>query len=155
MNFSFRIRYILFTMYIAALMAAQPAPVTWNYKLIQGDMPEVVLHIDAQIAPGWHIYSLNIQPGGPLPTRFVFDQDRGYSLAGKMNEAGNAIRYYDKLYEMEITWYAEKVSYTQRLAVNQPASSITGRVNYMVCNEHVCIPVEKKFSINAEGIYKK
>jgi len=142
-------------MHISAMVDAQgeqPAPVTWSYKVIPGNKPEVVLHIDADIAPGWHIYSLNLKPGGPMPTRFTFDQQKGYSLVGKTHEEGNAVRYYDKLYEMEITWYANKVGYTQHLIVNQETTSIKGVVEYMVCNDHICIPVEEEFNVKLEGI---
>jgi len=153
MTYLFRIKAIVFFIHLSVMVDAQreqPSPVTWSYQVISANISEVVLHIDAQIAPGWHIYSLHLQPGGPIPTRFTFDPHKGYSLVGVMNEEGDAVRYYDKLYEMDITWYANKVGYTQRLIINKPNVSIKGIVEYMVCNEHICIPVEEEFNVELE-----
>jgi DsbC/DsbD-like thiol-disulfide interchange protein len=153
MIYLFRLQAIVFHLFLSTDGAAQrpqPTPVQWRFELSSANMNEAILHVEARIAPGWHIYSQNLQPGGPLPTRLTFGKQNGYLVMGPTNEQGTAVRYYDKLYDMDIIWYADKVSFTQTIMINQPNTSISGTVEYMVCNEHVCIPAEEKFSVFSE-----
>ena len=138
-----------------ALGQSQLVPVRWSFSLSTPNMREAVLNAEATIAPGWHVYSQSQQPGGPIPTRFTFAKPQEFVPLSNMVERGNAVRYYDELYEMDITWYADAVSYSQTLLVNQPAAALKGVVEYMACNEYMCIPIEEKFTVELKQITKK
>lgn len=121
-------------------------PVSWRFSATPGNAHDAVVHITAHLAPGWHVYSQAIGGGGPVPTRFSFDRG-AYALTGPTREEGNAKTYYDEVYEMEITWYTGVVHFEQDILLEHPAATLTGRVEYMVCNNEVCVPGEKAFSV--------
>ena len=140
---------------VARSRPEQPAPVTWRFKIVTTGVREAVLYIEASIAPGWHIYSQHLRPGGPIPTKFTFNEHKAYAVIGNPEEEGNAVRFYDNLYEMDITWYDHEVKYTQKIILNQWNASITGIVEYMVCNDHVCIPIKHEFSVEREQVNER
>lgn len=123
-------------------------PVNWNFKIEQLPQHEIVLNITASIAPGWHLYSQHLKEGGPQPTRFSFHQSDGYIVMGQAEEKGKQTTFYDDIYEMEITWYSETASFLQKFRLNEPVTTIIGEVEYMTCNNQICVPDKKEFEIN-------
>lgn len=106
---------IVFTLtFFSNVSYGQGTPaVNWNFKVEQLSKHELILSITANIAPGWHLYSQHLKEGGPQPTRFRFLPSDEYIPAGQANEKGNQTKFYDEIYEMEITWYTETVSFLQ------------------------------------------
>jgi DsbC/DsbD-like thiol-disulfide interchange protein len=125
-------------------------PVVWQFEAgtLKGD--EATLFISADLAPGWHLYSQRIKKGGPIPTRFTFDSEPDYAPAGVTEESGTADVFFDDIYDMEIIWYTGEVQFSQRFKVRRPDVTIQGKVEYMTCNNQICIPGVQKFSV---GIY--
>ena len=122
-------------------------PVRWHLQSDPAMNQEIVLTLTARIAPGWHLYSQFMEEGGPMPTRFSFERSDNYVLLGKTEEDGNSERFHDDTYEMDITWYTAKVSFVQKISLVQPVSAINGVIDYMACNDHVCVPHKQDFSI--------
>jgi thiol:disulfide interchange protein DsbD len=119
--------------------------VQWQFKTNFVTKDEVMLVITAALYPGWHLYSQDTKEGGPMPTRFTFDQTNDFLLLGRTQEKGKSFRYHDEVYEMEITWYSGTVTFSQRIKILRP-STISGSIEYMTCNDHTCIPGKQKFS---------
>lgn len=111
---------------------------------------EATLSITANIAPGWHLYSQFLKEGGPIPTRFNYERNDDYRLIGDTAEKGKRVVFYDDIYEMEITWYADSVSFSQRISLNHQVTTIKGKVEYMVCNSQMCIPDERQFTVDVK-----
>ncbi len=124
--------------------------VQWKFSTKPMSNNEKLLIMEAGIAPGWHLYSQFIDEGGPMPTSFRFEQSRDYLVIGKPQEDGNLSRFRDDIYEMEITWYTNKVSFLQRIRILQPGTTVNGIIEYMVCNEHSCIPARQEYSVFIE-----
>lgn len=103
--------------------------------------------MSATLAPGWHLYSQFMEEGGPIPTRFYFRPDDGYVLKDGTRERGDAIRIYDDIFNMYVVWYAREVVFEQDIRFLQPALTIRGVIEYMVCSKEVCIPSERVFSL--------
>jgi len=130
---------------------AQKGPyVNWTYKAEPISEKEALIIITADVQPGWHLYSQHLKDGGPQPTKFTFDSSDSYKLTGTTNEKGRVYRYYDDIYEMEITWYSGKVTYTNKINVTQRVAAIKGRVEYMTCNDHTCVPDKREFTIDVD-----
>jgi DsbC/DsbD-like thiol-disulfide interchange protein len=129
---------------------AQRAPVTWTYEAERLKPQEWRLKLQASLAPGWHIYSQHLKEGGPIPTLIRTEPNQEYSFVGKAEEKGKPVQFYDSIYEMEITWYAEQVSFVQKIIFDRITSEINGTVEYMVCDSHQCLPQEEKFTINLQ-----
>jgi DsbC/DsbD-like thiol-disulfide interchange protein len=123
------------------------APVKWTFGSATDNHNETLLTIKAEIKPGWHLYSQGIKEGGPIPTRFTFEPDDHYVLAGSTVEKGQALKFFDETYEMEITWFTGEVIFLQKIKTNPSLATVRGKVEYMTCNNEICIPDELEFKI--------
>lgn len=85
--------------------------------------------------------------GGPIPTQFRFNTGDDFIREGTVLEKGSAHSFYDSLYEMDITWYSNAVLFQQNVRLINPVKAITGTIEYMTCNDELCIPAEREFII--------
>lgn len=145
---------ILYTAGLVLVMAlgssfsfAQWAPVSWHVEaqLLDGNEADMIL--TATLAPGWHIYSQHIKSGGPIPTQFRFDGGDNVALEGITLERGEPHTIHDSTYEMDVTWYSGSVVFQQRIRLLNPVKALKGSVEYMTCNDEICIPAQQEFRI--------
>ena len=122
--------------------------VLWHTQADAIGSDQVVLKFTATIAQGWHLYSQHISEGGPMPTRFLFENCDDYILMGQMEEKGEATKFKDDTYEMEITWYTGVVSFVQRLNLKPQSTKIKGTIEFMTCNDHTCMPGKQDFNVD-------
>jgi Disulphide bond corrector protein DsbC len=124
------------------------APVKWSYAAKKTSPTEAVVFIKATIDPGWHIYSLNVKEGGPIKTSFIFAKSPEYSLVGKPSEPKPIVKY-DNNFKLNLTYFEKEVVFQQKVKLNSPnASVVKGKLEYMTCNDHKCLPPDDiEFSI--------
>lgn len=123
-------------------------PVKWSYSSEKINDKEFNLIITAKIEKGWHLYSQFIEEGGPVPTSFKFKQSSDYKLIGKVSESPKAVTAFDKNYDMEIAWHKDQVVFKQGISLMKPLESISGVLEFMVCNDERCLPpTEIEFQI--------
>ncbi|MGV3546528.1 MAG: protein-disulfide reductase DsbD N-terminal domain-containing protein [Pedobacter sp.] len=123
-------------------------PVTWQYaaKKTPGKN-EATLYIKANIEPNWHLYSQNLKPGGPNKTEFSFTPSKDFSLIGKTAEP-KPITKYEKVFKMDVSYFEDEVVFTQKIKLNKGATTVKGKVEFMVCDDKQCLPPsEVNFSI--------
>ncbi len=125
----------------------QAAPVSWRFEALPERAGETTLLFTAALAPGWHLYSQHLKDGGPVPTRFRLEPGDDFICETTIQEKGAAHTFYDSMYEMDITWYAGAVSFEQKIRLVNPIQAIRGTVEYMTCNDRMCIPGEQQFKI--------
>lgn len=129
---------------ISGLTLAQHNPVTFDITQ-SGDT--AIFH--ASIEKGWHMYAVNLPDpmGGPLPTEFVFEESESYSLSGNISESIGHTEM-DDAFGIEVTYFENKTTFKQRLKnqSNEAHPDVKGIVYYMVCNDEMCIPLERPFS---------
>jgi thiol:disulfide interchange protein DsbD len=131
------------------LNAQISTPVKWNMRIESGNT--LVFH--AQIAQGWHLYDLNLPEGGPLPTVFNFDKISGARLEGKVETKTKIISQYDNTFKMDVRWFAENPTFTQRLTVSDRQSFVVeGHIDYMACNDENCIPATEEFRFTSADL---
>jgi len=123
-------------------------PVKWSYAAKKTSPTEAVVFIKATIDAGWHIYSLNVKDGGPIKTSFTFAKSPEYTLVGKPTEP-TAITKYEKTFSMNVSYFEKEVVFQQKVKLNSPnASVVKGKLEYMTCNDHKCLPPDDiEFSI--------
>lgn len=145
-----RLTVLVFTMLCCShsSFGQENKTVQWLYQVDPSGKDEVVIKFTAHIAQGWHLYSQHLADGGPMPTRFSFDQHDDYILLSQPEEKGEAIKFHDDTYEMEITWYTQVVSFVQRVRLTPQANCARGTIEFMTCNDHTCIPSKHEFSID-------
>ena len=128
--------------------------VMWLIKADLISKNEMIFTAKASIAPSWHLYSQYIKEGGPRPTKCIFEDNSDYVRIGRIEEKGRQTKFYDDIYEMDIVWYSNEVSFLQRVKLNRTVTVIKGKVEYMTCNNAVCIPDMQEFSINVRSLIK-
>jgi DsbC/DsbD-like thiol-disulfide interchange protein len=122
-------------------------PVHWSYAAKRIDSQEAVIFIKAIIDPGWHTYSINQEPGGPVKTSFNFTPSGDYSLEGKMTEPKPVIKF-EKSFNMNVSYFEKEVIFQQRIKLKKPGTIVRGTLNFMVCNDQKCLPPDNvEFSI--------
>ena len=113
-------------------------PVKWktSSKKISEGVYDLV--ITASIDPGWHLYSQTVPEGGPIPTTFLFEEEKGYTLIGKTSEEkGHEID--DPVFNMRIKYFDGSARFTQRVKA-AVGTKISTEVEFMVCNDTRCLP---------------
>ena len=118
-------------------------PVRWSYRSEKITDTEFDLVITANIEKGWHVYSQFIKEGGPIPTSFKFTPSKNYKLKGTVSELPKAVSAFDKNFDMQIAWHKDKVDFRQRIVLNGPNTTVSGILEFMVCNDQKCLPPEE------------
>ncbi|MGH2645365.1 MAG: protein-disulfide reductase DsbD domain-containing protein [Chitinophagaceae bacterium] len=134
---------------LPALVNAQILnPVHWNYSAKSIGNGQYILHLTADIDPGWHVYAQDAGEG-PIPTSFKFDKTSGADFIGKVREVGKMHKEFDKNFNSVLRFYENKVDFVQYVKVNPGTKSVRGSLEYMVCDNHQCLPPKDiNFSIN-------
>lgn len=123
-------------------------PVKW--RVIGGSAPReivsgrtVPLTLQADIAKGWHIYSLTQKPGGPFPLRLELLGAADVIVRGVI-KAPQPERAFDKNFGIETELYSGNPRFT--IPVGVPGRSLSGvrkfqvSARYQVCSETLCLP---------------
>lgn len=141
----FSLLLIVFTLKAVAQIEE---PVKWTYSAQKISDTEANLLIKATIDKGWHVYSQFIEDGGPVPTSFKFTPSADYTLIGKVSESPKAVTAFDPNFGMQIAWHDKQVIFTQKIKLKNPKTTVSGVLEFMVCNDRKCLPpTEVEFSI--------
>lgn len=144
-----RITLILSLLFFTSLgaFAQLDDPVTWSYVAKKKSATEAIVYIKANIEDGWHLYSQNVKPGGPSKTTFTFAKSKDYSLVGTTAEP-KPISKFEKVFNMNVAYFADEVIFQQKVKLNKGATTVKGKVEFMVCNDSKCLPpTEIEFSV--------
>jgi DsbC/DsbD-like thiol-disulfide interchange protein len=135
-------------MITASAYAQIEAPVKWSYAAKRTSATEAVVFLKATIQTGWHIYSLNVKPGGPIKTSFTFEKSKDFTLTGKTTEP-TPLKKFEKTFKMNVTYFEKEVVFQQKIKLKSAnATKVTGKLEYEVCNNLKCVlPPEVNFSI--------
>ena len=125
-------------------------PITWSLKAsIPASAPKpgdkFTVLLTAKIAEGWHLYSPEQQPGGPIPTRITLPADQPFKLADTIDlpdprtEMDPNFNLETQFYEEEATFGLPVVVATNALAGKQ---EVKVNVSFQTCNGQRCLPVK-------------
>ena len=122
-------------------------PVSWSYSARKLDKLNAIVYFKASIDEGWHIYAQNGKSGGPTPTKFSFNTNKDYVLLGKAMEPKPMIKF-EKVYGFNVSYFEKEVVFQQKIKLNSKQTVIKGKVEFMVCNNHQCLPPDEvNFSV--------
>ena len=129
-------------------------PVSWDIQLIDSETAEKEILFTATVDTGWHLYDMNLPPGGPVSTSITFEMVQGLELLGTPVPSVAPTIVQDEIFKMELRWYAGTVVFIQKIKVtDQRRFRLTGTVEYMVCNDEVCLaPQRISFSFDRNHI---
>jgi len=127
-------------------------PVKWSFASKKINDKTYELHMTATIEPGWHLYAQDAGEG-PVPTSFKFSKNPLVATTGQPKEEGKLHKAFDKNFDSELKYYENKVNFVQTVTVRgKAATKVKGSVEYMVCDDHQCLPPkEVEFSIGVGG----
>lgn len=127
-------------------------PVMWKYSVKKVSDKTYDVYMTANIGPGWHLYAQNAGDG-PVATTFNFTRNPLLTTTGTTKEKGSLIKEFDANFNSVLKFYANKVDFVQRITLKSKAATVfNGNVEYMVCNDHKCLPPKKfPFSIKVGG----
>ena len=146
--------WILFLFGILYLQAQFEEPVVWENTLEQLSKDRFLLKFEAKIKPKWHLYSQFSNPEGAIPTEFVFDDLNGYQLIGTVEE-GESITEFDKVFEMDLTYFNNKASFQQEIQItSSDLTQIKVEINYQACDDELCIFRSEILVISLDGSVK-
>lgn len=142
----------LFSMLTTSNFAQILEPVKWTFKVEQTKPDEATLLMIARADKGWHVYSQDIPPGGPLPTAFTFTKSSAYKLEGKVQEP-KAIEENDPNFNMVLKFFADKAVFKQKIKIlSQKDFVVKGVLNFMCCDDKQCLPpTDVEFEFNVKG----
>jgi thiol:disulfide interchange protein len=148
---------VAFLVYVSAMLcnAEIERPVTWSFTSKNVGKQETELTFTATIDKDWHIYSQFIEQGGPIPTSFNFTKSSDYELVGKVKELLKPIKAFEKAFGMNIAYFDKKAVFVQKIKLNTAVTTVTGSLEFMVCNDAQCLPpttVEFSFAVRNDQV---
>lgn len=124
-------------------------PVKWRCHINESG----AVIFQATVEKGWHLYDMDLPEGGPISTSFEFEQISGAKLSGKVYTDSKVHSQYEEMFGMTVRWFAENPVFVQKLKITDKAGfQITGRIDYMSCNDENCIPGEEEFQLSAKDL---
>lgn len=146
--------YILLLLsFIFISLGAKADPINWNFKLEDKGNGEIELVATATIQKGWHIYDTDVPKGGPNATSISIEEIKGVSPIGKLQyNKTNHKKGFDNVFEMEIGYFDNLATFTQRFkVVDKAAFNLKGDFRAQACNDEECtppLPFDFSFSSN-------
>ena len=106
------------------------------------------IHFKAKIKKGWHLYAIYVPSpeDGPLPTSIQFHKKKGVTLKDSLVQHSPIIKY-DKNFGLDLAYYEDTTTFRQPITINKNKGYLNGSIDYMTCNDNMCIPYHYPFEI--------
>jgi len=145
--------FAFFAAYTLIAQSGSAKQVKWTFATKKLSENTYEVRMTANIMGDYHMYAL--QPGaeGPIPTSFSFTPNPLISFDGKMKEVGKAIKKYEEIWPGNVKYFEKTVEFVQVIKLKgKVKTSLTGKVEFVVCNDSQCLPPsEVEFKIAAGG----
>jgi len=139
----------IFAIHVAISQSNKQVQWTYNAKKISDKTYEV--HMVATINGDYHLYAQDVGGDGPIATSFTFAKNPLLQLDGKVKEVGKTIKKFESAWNHDVRYYEKNVDFVQVVKLKTAAkTNLSGKVEFMVCNEQKCLPpsdVEIKINI--------
>lgn len=158
MNKKFLLTWLLMAILCLPVLAQMQDPVQFKteWKAISDNEAEIVF--TGTIEHGWHVYSTDLEEGGPTSATFNIDQIKGAELVGKLTPKGNELDMMDPVFGMQVRFFEGTAVFVQKIKLTGGDYNITGYLNYGACDDQNCMPptnVEFTFKGKAAGSAKQ
>lgn len=124
-------------------------PAKWTYTAQNEPGGNVTLIMTVKLESGWHIYSQNTDPNGPIGLEFTFEESPNYVRLGNVREP-KPHEAYDETFNCMVRSFDGSVTFRQTIKRNTKEPFVVkGSMYYQLCNEGSCIaPDDVVFEIN-------
>ena len=118
------------------------APVKWSYAANKISATEAMVYIKATIDDKWHIYGLDESGKAAIKTSFTFTPSKNYSVVGLTTQP-KPLKKYEAGLKADVTYFEKSVIFQQKIKLKPgKANEVKGRLSYIACNDHKCLPPE-------------
>lgn len=131
--------------------------IQWSASVSKSEInsnEKFVVTVKAEIKKGWHLYSATTPPEGAQPTKFAIKESDKFKIVSSIKQTKPIVKFEElfgantEYFENEATFNFEVEPTTK---VNSGENAFTLIVEYMMCNDKVCLPPveeELKLKIN-------
>lgn len=133
-------KFLSLTVLFLATSLAMVAQINFQVSYNRVSPTELDVVFSGTAEPGWHIYSTNLPEDGPNPAEFGLDKIEGAELVGSLKPGAGAKTQYDPMFEMDITFFENKCTFTQRIKLTAENYAVKGYLTYSACNDQNCLP---------------
>ena len=142
----------LLAMVAITASAQMQDPVHFSVQQKQVSPTEVQVIFTGKIDAGWHVYSTGLPADGPISATLTTEASEGAKADGKLKAQGKEISNYDKLFDMNLRYFENNVTFVQKYKVTGKTYHIKGYLEYGACNDQNCMPpTQVEFDYKGEG----
>ncbi len=122
-------------------MAQSSKQVNWNYSAKKIADKTYEVHMTATIGGDYHLYAQDAGGDGPIPTTFTFTKSPLLTLDGVVKEKGQLVKKFESAWSHDVKYYEKTVDFVQVVKLKSNVkTNLAGKVEFMVCNDHECLP---------------
>lgn len=134
-------------------MMSDMDPVSWSFKSTQVGQGEYELKISASIDDPWHMYAIEQEKAGPIPTTINFEVSDNYQLVGEIVELKKPKIKYDEGFQFNVGAYYDRAEFMQKVRLLKAGEVIVkGNIEYQCCDDETCLPpFLKEFTFRLDG----
>ena len=136
----FRVSMIAWLVLLTCSVASAQDPVHFTVSQKQVSPTEVDVIFTGKIDAGWHVYSPGLPADGPIPASITTEKAEGAQPLGKIQARGKEISTFDKVFETNLRYYENNVTFVQRYKITDKTYHISGFLEYGTCNDEMCMP---------------
>ena len=134
-------------------MAQSSKQVNWAYSAKKVGDKTYEVHMTATIGGDYHLYAQDAGGDGPIPTTFTFTKNPLMVPDGKVKEVGKIVKKYESAWSHDVRYYEKTVDFVQVVKLKSNVKTdLAGKVEFMVCNDHECLPpADVNIKVNVGG----
>lgn len=131
---------------LSAQASANASQIKWTVVAKKTGANTAEVYFKATLAPTWHIWSQDAGDDMLIPPTFTF-KDKDVVANGKAREIGKKISKAEEGFKNKLNYYEGTVVFVQKVKFGKQ-KSITGSINYQICDPKRCLP-PTDFDFNA------
>ncbi|MGC9344176.1 MAG: cytochrome c biogenesis protein CcdA, partial [Bacteroidales bacterium] len=135
-------------------MMSDMDPVSWSFNYEAAGEGVYELKVSATIEDPWHMYAIEQEKAGPIPTSINFEEGEDYQLVGELVELTKPKIKYDEGFQFNVGAYYDKAEFMQKVKVLSDGEVVVkGIIEYQCCDDETCLPpFTKEFSFRLDGV---
>ena len=132
--------FVLLLFLLMAATAAVQAQVQFKVTQKRVSPTEIDLIFTGTIARGWHVYSTDVEDGGPTKATFNIDAASGARLKGGLRPGPGVKSKMDPVFQMQVSYFENSCTFTQRVELTEKDYRLEGYLQYGACDDSNCLP---------------
>ena len=110
--------------------------VSWETNLKEIETGLFELSITTKIESRWHLYDTENRENGPFPTSIYFEIPENISLFGDLQRQKPIVKY-DSIFEMNVGYYENQTTFTQKIKLQNHLDSVNVLISYMASTKTI------------------